>query len=65
MGSQAKQAALWGQRPDDWAAYQEATGNAGYEYALGQLKLTGRDTLLDVGCGTGFFCHWHGKQARK
>src|ERR1700748_3109267 len=57
MGSQAKQASLWGQRPDDWGAIQEQTGNAGYEYALIQLKLTGRDILLDVGCGTGLFCH--------
>lgn len=57
MGSQTKQATLWGQRPDDWAAYQEKTGNAGYEHALNLLKLTGRDVLLDVGCGTGIFCH--------
>ncbi len=57
MGSQAKQASLWGQRPDDWAAIQEQTGNAGYEYALDILKLTGKDILLDVGCGTGLFCH--------
>lgn len=57
MGSQAKQAALWGQRPDDWGSIQEQTGNAGYEYALNILKLTGKDILLDVGCGTGLFCH--------
>lgn len=57
MGSQAKQAVLWGQRPDDWGNIQEQTGNAGYEYALGLLKLTGKDILLDVGCGTGLFCH--------
>ena len=57
MGSQAKQAALWGQRPDDWAAIQEQTGNAGYEYSLNILKLSGRDILLDIGCGTGIFCH--------
>jgi SAM-dependent methyltransferase len=57
MGSQAKQASLWGQRPDDWAAFQEETGNAGYEYALNILKLSSKDTLLDIGCGTGIFCH--------
>jgi SAM-dependent methyltransferase len=56
MGSQAKQAALWGQRPGDWSAIQEPTGNAGYVYALGILKLGSDDNLLDVGCGTGLFC---------
>lgn len=56
MSSQAKQASLWGQRPEDWANIQEQTGNAGYEYALNILKLAEKDTLLDVGCGTGVFC---------
>lgn len=56
MGSQAKQAALWGQRPDDWAVYQEQTGSSGYQYALGILQPGSNDLLLDVGCGTGFFC---------
>lgn len=56
MGSQAKQAALWGKRPNDWAAIQEATGNAGYKFALEKLNLDDRKTLLDVGCGSGLFC---------
>ncbi len=56
MGSQAKQAELWGQRPGDWAAIQEQTGNAGYVYALDELQLSGNETLLDVGCGSGLFC---------
>ncbi|PTQ98127.1 methyltransferase family protein [Mucilaginibacter yixingensis] len=56
MGSQAKQAALWGQRPGDWASIQERTCDAGYYYALNLLKPTGADTLLDIGCGTGLFC---------
>jgi cyclopropane fatty-acyl-phospholipid synthase-like methyltransferase len=56
MGSQAKQAALWGQRPEDWATIQEPTGNAGYEFALSKLNLTNKNNLLDIGCGSGLFC---------
>lgn len=56
MGSQVKQAALWGKRPNDWASIQEATGDAGYEYALKKLKLNNQKSLLDVGCGSGLFC---------
>lgn len=61
MGSQAKQAALWGKRPDDWSAIQEQTGNAGYEFALNALNLKGDEKLLDIGCGTGVFCELAGK----
>ena len=56
MGSQAKQASLWGNHPEDWAAIQEQTGSAGYDHALRLLKLTRNETLLDIGCGTGLFC---------
>lgn len=56
MGSQAKQADLWGKRPDDWSAIQEQTGSAGYDYALQLLNISGDEKLLDVGCGTGVFC---------
>ena len=55
MGSQAVQGKLWGQRPKDWAAIQEQTGNAGYVYVLNKLALKPTDQLLDVGCGTGLF----------
>lgn len=56
MGSQTKQAALWGKNPADWADAQEQTCNAGYEYALGVLQLKAGQKLLDVGCGSGLFC---------
>lgn len=56
MGSQEKQAALWGQHPDDWAAIQEQTCKAGYDYTLSELQLTPGTKLLDIGCGSGFFC---------
>ncbi len=55
MGSQAVQAQLWGRHPKDWSAIQEPTGKAGYDYALTSLNLTGNETLLDIGCGTGIF----------
>lgn len=55
MGSEKMQGELWGKRPQDWASIQEATGNAGYEHTLGLLKIKPAETLLDVGCGSGFF----------
>lgn len=55
MGSQTIQGQLWGQRAKDWAAIQEQTGNAGYNYALQYLQLSDAITLLDVGCGSGLF----------
>jgi SAM-dependent methyltransferase len=56
MGSQAIQAALWGRNPGHWASIQEATSARCYEYALDHLRLKPTDTLLDIGCGSGFFC---------
>ena len=55
MGSQKIQGELWSKRPKDWASFQEATVNTGYEYALEFLKPTSADKLLDVGCGSGLF----------
>jgi ubiquinone/menaquinone biosynthesis C-methylase UbiE len=55
MGSAEAQGKLWGQQPDDWANIQEQTGIAGYQYALGVLKLSTADNLLDIGCGSGIF----------
>ncbi|HEA22618.1 hypothetical protein LCGC14_0991520 [marine sediment metagenome] len=55
MGSHKIQGELWGKHPEDWALIQEATGNAGYEHVLDLLDLKSTDSLLDVGCGSGFF----------
>lgn len=57
MGSQLIQSKLWGQRPDDWAKFQEPTGNAGYEYALHFLQPKQSDKILDIGCGSGMFAN--------
>lgn len=56
MGSQAIQGKLWGQRPKDWADIQEQTGQAGYDFVLSALSLWSAQRLLDIGCGTGYFC---------
>lgn len=56
MGSQAIQAALWGRNPAHWAAIQETISQKPYDFALGHLQLKPTDTVLDIGCGSGFFC---------
>jgi SAM-dependent methyltransferase len=50
------QSALWGRNPDDWASIQEVTSHPGYEYVLDQLNFQSGDHLLDIGCGSGYFC---------
>ncbi|HXD76520.1 MAG TPA: class I SAM-dependent methyltransferase [Puia sp.] len=56
MGSQTANARLWGRHARDWASIQEPCHNSGYDYAIRALNLTGNETLLDIGCGTGGFC---------
>ncbi len=55
MGSKAIQGKLWGQNPLDWAAIQEPTGKAGYDYVLKHVEINNGTVLLDAGCGTGYF----------
>jgi len=55
MGSNKIQGELWGKNPEDWALIQESTGNAGYQHVFECLELDSTDSLLDVGCGSGFF----------
>lgn len=64
MGSQANQAQLWGRNPQDWSTIQEPTALAGYEFALNALDLSGQETLLDIGCGSGLFCSLAAPKAR-
>ncbi len=56
MGSQAMQSKLWGQRPEDWANIQKETGLSAYQFTLDALDISTSTKLLDVGCGTGYFC---------
>lgn len=55
MGSQAIQSKFWGQQAADWATIQEHTGKAGYDFALNFLSGKPTTTLLDIGCGSGYF----------
>ncbi len=56
MGSQLIQAKLWGQQPKNWSDIQEETGKAGYDFFLQTISSAVDLKLLDVGCGTGYFC---------
>jgi SAM-dependent methyltransferase len=54
-GSATVQGALWGARPQGWAA-QELHQRALYEHAIRTLELGPGKRVLDVGCGAGSFC---------
>jgi cyclopropane fatty-acyl-phospholipid synthase-like methyltransferase len=52
-GSAARWGALWGARPDDWAASEEQTPT--YEEAIRRVGIDAGQRVLEVGCGTGDF----------
>jgi len=54
-GSAAVQGELWGARARDWAE-QELHQRALYERAISRLGIGEGTRVLDVGCGSGYFC---------
>jgi SAM-dependent methyltransferase len=53
MGTAEIQGALWGAAPEDWAEFNEPTGEPLYEAAFDALGVDNATNLLDVGCGSG------------
>jgi SAM-dependent methyltransferase len=55
-GTAAIQGELWGARARDFADEQEPQSQPLYEHALRSLEIGEGTAVLDVGCGSGFFC---------
>ena len=62
MGTQQLQAQLWGASAHDWASYQEATLQPVFEHVIADLNVAPDQRILDVGCGSGLFCHLAAQQ---
>jgi protein-L-isoaspartate O-methyltransferase len=55
-GTAAIQGELWGARAREFAEEQEPQSRPLYEHALRRLRIGEGTAVLDVGCGSGFFC---------
>lgn len=65
MGNAAIQGDVWSGSPLGWAELQEPLLTPIYEAVLKYVDVRGGQTVLDVGCGSGLYCHLaakHGAQ---
>lgn len=56
MGSASAQGQLWGSRARDWAEVQEMVSLPFFEAILKNGLVREGTSLLDIGCGSGYFC---------
>lgn len=56
MGSASAQGQIWGSRARDWAEVQEKVSLPFYEAILENGLVREGTSLLDLGCGSGYFC---------
>lgn len=57
MGNSARQGQLWGARAHDYADLQEGVFLPLFEAVAEKVIDAGGIDLLDIGCGSGIFCH--------
>lgn len=57
MSTKQTQGKLWSTAPNHWSTHFEPFFLPLYKKTLTQLRLTGEDSLLDAGCGSGMFSH--------
>jgi SAM-dependent methyltransferase len=57
MGTASMQGDVWSGSPHDWADLQEPLFKPVYQAVLTQAGVGAGQRVLDVGCGSGLFCH--------
>jgi SAM-dependent methyltransferase len=65
VGTASTQGDVWSGSPDDWANLQEPLFIPIYEAVLKAAGVRAGQSVLDVGCGSGLFCHVAAKRDAK